>query len=131
MARQAGFFDTDERLRALSAAGDPLDRLAAAVNFELFRPELETALGRGDRSRGGRPPFDAVLMDWHYTRDATSGAEGPALVSQIRLRNRLVPTLVLTGCCGLALAVDAMLPGRIGFCAAAMEFTEALCVKPD
>jgi transposase, IS5 family len=28
----------------------------------LFRPELETALDRADRSRGGRPPYDAVLM---------------------------------------------------------------------
>ena len=62
MARQAGFFDTDERLRSLSAAGDPLERLGAVVDFELFRPELEVALARGDRSRGGRPPFDAVLM---------------------------------------------------------------------
>jgi hypothetical protein len=40
-ARQPRFFDVDERLRALSAAGDPLGRLAAAVDFELFRPELE------------------------------------------------------------------------------------------
>ncbi len=62
MARQAGFFDTDERLRSLSAAGDPLERLAAVVDFELFRPELETALARGDRSRGGRPPLDTLLM---------------------------------------------------------------------
>ena len=62
MAGQPGFFDTDERLRALSAAGDPLERLRAVVDFELFRPELETALDRGDRSRGGRPPYDAVLM---------------------------------------------------------------------
>ena len=62
MSGQPGFFDTDERLRALSAAGDPLERLAAVVDFELFRPELEAALARGDRSRGGRPPYDAVLM---------------------------------------------------------------------
>ena len=62
MARQAGFFDTDERLRSLSATGDPLERLAAVVDFELFRAELEAALARGDRRRGGRPPFDAVLM---------------------------------------------------------------------
>ena len=59
MAGQPGFFDTDERLRALSAAGDPLERLAAVVDFELFRPDLEAALARGDRSRGGRPPDDA------------------------------------------------------------------------
>ncbi|MDQ2803876.1 MAG: transposase [Pseudomonadota bacterium] len=32
------------------------------VDFELFRPELEAALDRADRSRGGRPPYDAVLM---------------------------------------------------------------------
>ena len=62
MAGQRGFFDTDERLRWLSAAGDPLERLASVVDFELFRPELDAALGRSDRARGGRPPYDPVLM---------------------------------------------------------------------
>jgi IS5 family transposase len=62
MAGQPGFFDLDERHRALSAAGDALERLARAVDFELFRPELEAALRRSDRTRGGRPPYDAVLM---------------------------------------------------------------------
>jgi hypothetical protein len=32
------------------------------VDFEAFRAELEAALPRADRSRGGRPPWDAVLM---------------------------------------------------------------------
>jgi hypothetical protein len=50
MAGQPGFFDADERLRALSASGDPLDRLWAVVDFELFRPELEAVLARADRS---------------------------------------------------------------------------------
>ena len=62
MVDQPGFFDTEARLRALSAAGHPLERLKAVVDFELFRPELEAALQRADRSRGGRPPYDAVLM---------------------------------------------------------------------
>jgi len=62
MAGQRGFFDTDERLQWLSAAGDPLERLAAVVDFELFRPELGAALSRSDRAKGGRPPYDAVLM---------------------------------------------------------------------
>ena len=62
LAEQPGFFDADERLRALSAAGDPLERLKAVVDFELFRPDQEAALCRADRSRGGRPPYDAVLM---------------------------------------------------------------------
>ena len=62
MAGQPGFFDLDERYRALSAAGDALERLARAVDFEQFRAELEAALQRSDRARGGRPPYDAVLM---------------------------------------------------------------------
>jgi transposase, IS5 family len=62
MAGQPGFFDSDERLAWLSAAGDPLERLAAVVDFELFRGELERSLRRSDRSKGGRPPYDAVLM---------------------------------------------------------------------
>jgi hypothetical protein len=28
----------------------------------MFRPALEAAVPRADRSRGGRPPFDHVLM---------------------------------------------------------------------
>ena len=62
MSGQPGFFDTDERLRALSAAGDPLERLAAVVDFALLGAELEVAVDRADRSRGGRPAYDAVLM---------------------------------------------------------------------
>ena len=62
MSGQAGFFDLDDRYRTLSAAGDALERLARAVDLELFRPELEAALQRSDRAKGGRPPYDAVLM---------------------------------------------------------------------
>lgn len=62
MAGQAGFFDLDERLARLSRKGDELERLAAVVDFELFRAELERAVPRADRSKGGRPPFDHVLM---------------------------------------------------------------------
>ena len=62
MAGQPGFFDREERYAALSAAGDPLERLAAVVDFELFRDELDAALDRADRTRGGRPPYAPVLM---------------------------------------------------------------------
>jgi hypothetical protein len=62
MAGQGGFCDADERLRWLSASGDPLERLRAVVEFEVFRAELEAALPRADRSRGGWPPYAAVLM---------------------------------------------------------------------
>ncbi|MCC3244495.1 transposase [Methylocystis sp. WRRC1] len=63
MTKEApGFFDVDERLAELSAKGDDLERLNALVDFELFRPSLESAVPRGDRSKGGRPPFDHVFM---------------------------------------------------------------------
>jgi transposase, IS5 family len=32
------------------------------VDFEMFREVLEAAVPRADRSKGGRPPFDHVLM---------------------------------------------------------------------
>lgn len=62
MRGQPGFFDGDERLKALSAAGDPLERLAKVIDFEVFRGELDAALSRSDRAKGGRPPYDPVLM---------------------------------------------------------------------
>jgi transposase, IS5 family len=39
-----------------------LERLNAVVDFELFRADLERAVPRSDRAKGGRPPFDHVLM---------------------------------------------------------------------
>jgi transposase, IS5 family len=36
MAGQPGFFDVNEPYAALSAAGDPLERLASVVEYELF-----------------------------------------------------------------------------------------------
>jgi hypothetical protein len=60
--RQAGFFDVDERLERLSGLGDQLEAYAKAVDFELFRPELEAALAYADGGKGGRPPFDPIMM---------------------------------------------------------------------
>ena len=62
MGRQPGFFDLDERYQKLSEVGDPLTRLKELVDFEVFRPALATALKRSDGTKGGRPPYDAVLM---------------------------------------------------------------------
>ena len=62
MTGQPGFFDLDERYSALSKAGDPLLRLGELVDFEVFRKPLPRVLRRSDRSKGGRPPYDPVLM---------------------------------------------------------------------
>ena len=59
---QPGFFDFEERLASLSKAGDPLEGLAQTVDFEIFRKPLDKALKYSDRKKGGRPPYDPVLM---------------------------------------------------------------------
>ena len=62
MSDQPGFFDVDDRLRRLSDLGDQLEAYAVTIDFEIFRPELEAALNYGDGSKGGRPPYDPVMM---------------------------------------------------------------------
>src|SRR6516164_436549 len=62
MRGQPGFFDIADRLKRLSDLGDQLEAFRSAVDFELFRPELNAALSYTDRTEGGRPPFDPVLM---------------------------------------------------------------------
>lgn len=54
VGRQRGFWDVEERLRELSAQGDPLEKLSATVDFEMFRPDLVAALGPRDPAKGGR-----------------------------------------------------------------------------
>lgn len=61
MPGQRGFWEVEERLKELSAEGDPLEKLGTTVDFELFRPVLTKALGGCHPSRGGRPGFDPVL----------------------------------------------------------------------
>jgi IS5 family transposase len=60
--RMPGFFDIEDRLRELSAKGDDLERVKGLVDFEIFRAALKAAVPRADRLKGGRPPFDHVLM---------------------------------------------------------------------
>ena len=62
MRRQPGFWDVEERHGRLSEAGDPLEKLAALIPWEVFREPLAKALKRSDGTRGGRPPCDPVLM---------------------------------------------------------------------
>lgn len=61
MKGQAGFWDVEHSLEALSAEGDPLEQIERTGRFEQFRPALTKATRRGDPSKGGRPGFDVVL----------------------------------------------------------------------
>ena len=60
--RQVGLFGLSDHLKRLSEVGDPLETMDRAVDFEAFRPALDAALGYGDGSKGGRPPYDPVAM---------------------------------------------------------------------
>lgn len=60
--RDYGFFDQDLRLSKLTALGDPLERLARGVDFEVFRKLLTEGLHKEAKGPGGRPPYDYVLM---------------------------------------------------------------------
>ena len=62
MRSQPGFFDVDDRLKRLSDLGDQLEAFRAAVDFEIFRAELMSALAYSEGAQGGRPPFDPVMM---------------------------------------------------------------------
>lgn len=62
MDKVPGFFDFEDRLKRRSDLGDQLEALGRAVDFEMFRPALVTALARSTGERGGRPPFDPVMM---------------------------------------------------------------------
>lgn len=55
-------FDLDERLEALSAKVDALKRVSSIVEFELFRSDLVCAVPCSDGVKGGRPPFDLMLV---------------------------------------------------------------------
>ena len=56
IAKQPGFRDVKDRLKEISANGDPLETLAGALDFERFRPILEQAAGsRRARRADARP----------------------------------------------------------------------------
>ena len=62
MLGQRGFWDVDERYELLSKVGDPLEKLDAVVPWDVFRKPLAKALKRSDGAKGGRPPFDTIMM---------------------------------------------------------------------
>ena len=57
-------FGDSDYLEKLSLKGDPLERLEKAVDFECFRPTLNRIFKYDlkNKSHGGRPPYDLVLM---------------------------------------------------------------------
>ena len=86
MKGQLGFFDVEDRYAQLSKAGDPLEKLAAVVDFEPFRYRLVKALKRSDGAKGGRPPYDPILMFKILILQALYGMSDDQAEFQIRDR---------------------------------------------
>lgn len=59
---QTSLFDLENRYASLSAAGDPLERLDAAIDWEIFRPVLARIDAKARKSAAGRKPTCRILM---------------------------------------------------------------------
>ena len=59
---QNSFFDLENRYTCLSEAGDPLERLNAVIDWEIFRPILDRLDHRERQSAAGRKPTCRLLM---------------------------------------------------------------------
>ena len=85
MTKQSCFWDIEDRLEKISAKGDLLETLAAAVNFERFRPTLEKAAGRPCDPKSSRPSLDpgwppsSALRRRRSRGPARRGRQGGAL----------------------------------------------------
>ena len=60
--KQATIFDEENRLELLSQLGDPLEILNKVIKWEMFRSVLNQACRKEDTGKGGRPPYDVVMM---------------------------------------------------------------------
>jgi hypothetical protein len=59
---QPSFFDVEHQLDKIHAINDFLVRLNTLINWSIFLAPLSTIRLQRDPSRGGRPPFDSLLM---------------------------------------------------------------------
>lgn len=76
MGKQLIMFGAEEQLERLSKLGDPLEKLNAAIDWEMFRAPIRKRIRKEDNSKGGRPPIDEILMfkitliqDWNNISD--------------------------------------------------------------
>ena len=60
--KQKTIFDEENRLELLSRLGDPLEILNKVIKWEMFRSVLNQACRKEGTGKGGRPPYDVVMM---------------------------------------------------------------------
>jgi len=79
MSRQLFLNGADLQLERISKMGDPLEKINATIDWEMFRPALLKRTRKDDYSKGGRPPFDVLrmfkivmLQDWNNISDESA-----------------------------------------------------------
>ena len=55
-------FGVETQLKKLTKMGDQLIAMKEKINWEMFREKIEKAIRKADYSKGGRPPWDVILM---------------------------------------------------------------------
>ena len=76
MGKQIFMFGADKQLERLSKLGDPLEKINAAIDWEIFRDSIRRRIRKESYAKGGRPPHDEILMfkitliqDWNNISD--------------------------------------------------------------
>jgi transposase, IS5 family len=60
--KSRSLFDEEFRLEKISDKKDPLEKLNHNINWEIFRPILNQVFAKEPKGKGGRPPYDYVMM---------------------------------------------------------------------
>jgi len=91
-----GMFDLEFRMQELAKGGDPLLKLNATIDWNIFRPTLETIRDKEHKSKAGRPPLDTVLMFKVLVLQSLYNLSDDATEYQIRDRLSFMRFLGLT-----------------------------------
>ncbi len=93
---QSGLFDHHDRMSKLNTLKDPLVSIGQTINFEAFRPILEQATLQEPQGKGGRPPFDRVMLFKALVLQKLYGLSDEQLEYQINDRLSFMRFLGLT-----------------------------------
>jgi transposase, IS5 family len=91
-----GMFDLEFRMQELSQGGDPLLKLNATIDWNIFRPTLATIRDKERKSNAGRPPLDALMMFKVLVLQSLYNLSDDATEYQIRDRLSFMRFLGLT-----------------------------------
>jgi IS5 family transposase len=60
--KQMNIFGSETQLNKLTKLGDPLEKINEVIDWEIFREAIEKATRKENYAKGGRPPYDAIMM---------------------------------------------------------------------